>query len=378
MAKLLTKPKILAVVIVLLALFFVGLYGGPLGASFGGGFLKSPIAHVQLPAEALTSPLLTIPVIGKWAITNSMLATWVTLILLIAVAFFATRKMSMVPKGLQNAMEAIIEAFLNLVESIAGPEKARRFFPLVFTIFIFIVTANWLGILPGFGTIGRIETAHHVIEKGKEEGKDLSKVSLQQFNGGSVAVIPFGSTAVTAEEYEHDGAKDADKAGILVPFLRSMNTDLNTPLAIALVAMFMIQVWGMKANGFLGYASKFFNVSKLRKGNPMGLIDIYVGILEFISEIARLISFTFRLFGNIFAGEVLLAAMSFLIPLSSAIAIFFGLELFVGVIQAFIFAMLTLVFSVVATSAHGGEEHQQKPLAHAAEQHAARRVTQNH
>lgn len=352
MAKFLSKPKVLTVIIVLAVLFIAGLYGGPLGASFGGGFLKSPIAHVQLPAEPLTGHLIV-----DWAVTNSMIATWVTMLLLITLAFFATRKMAMVPKGLQNVMEAILEAFLNLVESIAGPEKAKKFFPLVFTIFIFIVTANWLGILPGFGTIGRIETADHIIEKENEEGGNLSEVNLQQFNGGSVAVIPFGSSGITAAEYEEHGTSDADRAGILVPFLRSMNTDLNTPLAIALVAMTMIQVWGMRASGFFGYASKFFNISRLRKRNPMGLIDIYVGILEFISEVARLISFTFRLFGNIFAGEVLLAAMSFLIPLSSAIAIFFGLELFVGIIQAFIFAMLTLVFSVVATSAHGGEEH---------------------
>ena len=123
---------------------------------------------------------------------------------------------------------------------------------------------------------------------------------------------------------------------------------MNTTLAIALIAMVTIHFWGFSALGF-GHLGKFINF----KEGPVGF---FVGILEAIGEVAKIISFTFRLFGNIFAGEVLLIAMAFLFPLIGLIP-FLGLELFVGAIQAFIFAMLTLVFAVMATTAHGGEHH---------------------
>jgi len=142
---------------------------------------------------------------------------------------------------------------------------------------------------------------------------------------------------------------DDKQAGVLVPFLRSANTDVNTTLAIALVAMFMVHFWGFTTLGFLGHIGKFLNV----RAGPIGL---FVGILEAISELARVISFTFRLFGNIFAGEILLVAMAFLIPLVGIIP-FLGLELFVGMIQAFIFSMLTLVFATMATLSHDQEAH---------------------
>ncbi len=357
MANLLSHPKILAAAIALGILFIVGLVGGVLGDAVGGGFLKSPLAHIQLSAERVTGPL-----IWGFAITNTMIATWATIVVLTVVAFLATRRMSMVPRGLQNLVEAVIEAFLSLVQSIAGPERGRRFFPLVITIFIFIVTANWLGVLPGFGTIGTIETAEHLIEEEREaaheEGREpnLDNIRLQRFSGGGVALIPFGSEGITAEEYEEHGVEKGRKAGILVPFLRSANSDLNTPLAIALIAMFMVELWGIRASGFFRYAGRFINLGRLLRGKPLGIIDVFVGGLESITEVARVVSFTFRLFGNIFAGEVLLIAMGFLIPLIG-MAPFLGLELFVGFIQAFIFAMLTLVFAVMATTPHESGEH---------------------
>ena len=135
----------------------------------------------------------------------------------------------------------------------------------------------------------------------------------------------------------------------MVPFLRAANTDVNMTLAIALVAMIMVHYWGFSILGAFGHAGKFIN---FREG-PVGF---FVGLLELISELAKVISFTFRLFGNIFAGEVLLMAMGFLLPLIGLIP-FMGLELFVGVIQAFIFAMLTLVFAAMASVSHGGDDH---------------------
>ena len=254
-------------------------------------------------------------------------------------------------------MEVLIEFFLKLAEGIAGPERGRRFFPLVMTIFIFIVAANWLGILPGFGTIGRIEAPEEVILHAEEdldvgEELDLDEIKLHVFDGdGSVAVMSFGSVddEITASEFVKQGVEEGKRVGVLVPFLRGANTEVNTTLAIALVAMFMVHFWGIRTLGFFGHVGKFITF----RGGPVGM---FVGILEGISEVARILSFTFRLFGNIFAGEVLLIAIAFLLPLIGIIP-FMGLELFVGIIQAFIFSMLTLVFAAMATVSHRAEEH---------------------
>ena len=143
---------------------------------------------------------------------------------------------------------------------------------------------------------------------------------------------------------------EGKKVGILVPFLRGASTDLNTPLAIALVAVITVQIWGFKALGFKGYGSKFI-VNPIKNGP----INSFVGILELLGEFTRAVSFTFRLFGNMFAGEILLIAMAFLFPLVGIIP-FMGMELFVGAIQAFIFAMLTLVFGVMAVASHGAHD----------------------
>ena len=351
MSRLLKNPKALTALIVAGVVFIVSLAGGALGNAFGFGFLGSPLAHIQLPAEPVTAG----PLFLDFRITNTMIATWFTILVLVAVSYFATRDLKEVPTGLQNFVEAVIEFLVGLTEGVAGREKGRRFLPLISTIFIFIVCANWLGILPGFGTIGRVETAEEIIHHAEEEGEGahLDEVKLHVFSGeGSFAVMPFGSVGdvITATEYKKDGGVGEGKqAGLLVPFLRSANTDVNTTLAIALVAMFIVHFWGMSALGFVGHIGKFINF----KG---GVIGLFVGVLEAISEVARIISFTFRLFGNIFAGEVLLIAMAFLLPLIGIIP-FLGLEMFVGLIQAFIFAMLTLVFATLATASHEAEEH---------------------
>ena len=350
MSTLLRSPKTLAVLVVAGVVFIVSLAGGALGNEFGGGFLASPIAHIQLPAESITSGSL----FADFQITNTMVTTWLAILFLVVISVLATRRLKDVPTGLQNVVEIVIEGFLNLAESVAGPGRARKFFPLIMTIFLFIVTANWMGILPGFGTIGRIEPAEEVVHHLEESGDevDLADVRLQLFDGdGSFAVVAFGSVddEITALEVEEHGVKEGQQAGLLVPFLRSANTDVNMTLAIALVAMTMIHFWGFSTLGFFGHMGKFVNF----KQGPIGL---FVGLLEAISEVARVISFTFRLFGNMFAGEVLLVAMAFLLPLIGIIP-FLGLELFVGVIQAFIFSMLTLVFATMATVSHGAEEH---------------------
>ncbi len=350
MSTLFRNPKTLTVVVVAGVVFIVSLAGGALGNEFGGGFLGSPIAHIQLPAESITSG----SIFADFEITNTMVTTWLAILVLLVISVLVTRSLKDVPTGLQNVVEIIMEGFLSLAESVAGPGRARKFFPLIMTIFLFIVTANWMGILPGFGTIGRIEPAEEVVRhlEESEDDFDLADVRLQVFEGdGSFGVVAFGSVddEITALEFEEHGVEEGQQAGILVPFLRSANTDVNMTLAIALVAMTMIHFWGFSTLGFFGHMGKFANF----KQGPIGL---FVGFLEAISEVARVISFTFRLFGNMFAGEVLLVAMAFLLPLIGIIP-FLGLELFVGLIQAFIFSMLTLVFATMATVSHGAEEH---------------------
>ena len=351
----LRSPKVLLILAAAVVIFVIALLGGALGEAFGFGFLGAPLAAIQIPAE----PVLADPIIGSFEVTNTMVATWITIVVLVIIALKVRSGLSDVPSRFQGLVEVILEFFLSLAESIAGRERARIFFPLVMSIFLFIFVANWLGILPGFGTIGRIETAeevaHHHCDDYKADAAKyedcLEHTQVQVFEGdGAFGFLAPGSIGsdVTVKEWE-EHPQPGKQAGILVPWFRSANTDLNTTLAIAIVAMVMIHFWAFRTLGVFGHVGKFINFKQ-------GPIGFFVGILELISEVARLISFTFRLFGNIFAGEVLLAAMIFLVPLIGIIP-FLGLELFVGLIQAFIFSMLTLVFAAAATVAHNGDHH---------------------
>ena len=355
MAKLFRSPKIITGLIALVCIFLVGIAGGALGNEFGGGFLGAPLAHIQLPAESISAD----PLVGSFNITNTMVATWATVIFLALISYISTRRIQEVPGRLQGLVETILEFFLNLAENVAGKEKARKFFPLTMTIFLFVVTANWMGILPLFGTVGWVEPAeqiiHHAEDKAKAEGVhlDLSSVHLQVFDKvGPLSVQPLGSVAsdiTNAKEMEVVGLANGQKAGLLVPYLRSANTDINMTLGIAIIAMVMVHWWGLRILGVPKHIGKFINFKE-------GVIGLFVGVLEAVSEVARIIAFTFRLFGNIFAGEVLLIAMAFLLPLIGLVP-FLGLELFVGLIQAFIFSMLTLVFAATATVSHGDGDH---------------------
>ncbi|MEA2098447.1 MAG: F0F1 ATP synthase subunit A [Patescibacteria group bacterium] len=249
--------------------------------------------HVSITPEIITN-ILGVP------ISNTLIASLIATVILITIAYFATRKMKEVPTGLQNLFETIIEALLNMVDSVTRDRKQTyQFFPLVATIFIFIILSNWLGLVPGFGSLGFYETV--------KEG----------MRGNEHAVF--------------------------IPLLRSANSDLNTTLAIAIVSVMATQIFGIMALGVLKYGKKFINFS-----SP---ITFFVGILELVSEVAKMVSFSFRLFGNVFAGEVLLVVMMTLAPFIAPLP-FFGLELFVGFVQALVFAMLTLVFLKMAVTAH--------------------------
>ncbi len=247
---------------------------------------------IEIAAETLTS-------VWGFSITNALFMSWLVVLLLILFSRRIAKVLTAVPSYLQNIVEMGIEALLGLMESILGSrEIAEKYLPIVATIFTSILISNWLGIFPGVGSIGFYRT----------EG--LEKV--------------------------------------FVPLLRSPASDLNFTLALATVTVFMVNIIGGIAIGFKAHASKFFSFK-----NP---ITFFVGILEFVGEIARIISFSFRLFGNVFAGEVLLAVTGFLVPYFVPVP-FLMLEIFVGFIQALVFAMLTIVFISIVITHHGEEAH---------------------
>jgi F-type H+-transporting ATPase subunit a len=296
--------------------------------------------HISIAAEKLGS-------LGGLPLTNSLLATWITMALLFVFAFFATRKLSLVPSKIQSVAELLVGGLHDMFAQVTG-HHIGKFFPLLASLFLFIITANWLGLLPGVGTIGfKHEVVTHeattsTTGETHEEAvvEDTHKEVVVDTHGEAVpaqteqAVV--STEAVPAEE-EH--------APVFTPLLRAATADLNMTIALGLITVVVIQYFGFSLLGF-HYSSRFFNFS-----NPL---MFFLGILEFISEISKVISFAFRLFGNIFAGEVLLAVMAFLMPFIVPLP-FLAMELFVGMIQALVFSMLAAVFLNVAVS--HGEEH---------------------
>jgi len=211
-----------------------------------------------------------------------------------------------------------MEYFYNLICEVFGSEeKGRKFFPLIMTIFLFVLIINWFGLLPGVGSIGFYKE-----EYAQTEHIEHKEVTDEETN-----------------EPEIQGHKE------FVPLFRGASADLNTTLALALISVIFTQIYSIQILGFKGFLKRFIKLK-----NP---IMFFVGILELIAEIAKIISFSFRLFGNIFAGEVLLTVMLFLLPFIVPLP-FLALEIFVGVIQAIIFSFLTLFFIKIATSE---EEH---------------------
>ncbi len=235
--------------------------------------------------------------IGALPLTNTFLVSISTTLILTIVAFVATFRIRAIPEGMQNFFELIIESAYQITEDIAQ-SRAKIFFPWVMTFFLFIITANWLGLLPGFGTVGFNETL-----KGK---------------------------------------------AIFTPLLRSVNSDLNMTLGLALISAVMTHFFAIKFLGFREYLGKFLSL------NP---VYLFVGLIEFVSEFTKVVSLSFRLFGNIFAGEVVLSTVStisrftaFLIPLP-----FYFLEIIVGFVQAAVFMMLTLTFMAMLSEKHAAE-----------------------
>lgn len=285
--------------------------------------------HIQAAAENLSSePLITLPVIGNLYLTNTLVATLFMDIVIIVIALVvrnAAKKDELAPKGLAGVFEMLIEMLYNMTESTAG-KWAKKVFPWFATVLIIVLFANLLKLIPGFETIGLL---HH-----SEEGYEIQALG--------------GNWSTVLNTHAENGGY------IVTPFLRGVSTDINFTLSLALIAVVMTQVIGFQAHGFR-YLGKFFNFSTIFKKPVFGLIDVFVGLLELISEFSKVLSFTFRLFGNMFAGMVLMALVSALLPvfMPAGIMLF---ELFIGVIQAYVFGMLTMVFMAQATQGHGAEE----------------------
>ncbi len=258
---------------------------GETGTEHGSGI------HISLAAEKLFS-------IGGFPVTNSILMSVLTFAVLVSLAGFFKRKIATLPGKIQGIFEMMLEALLSLMDSILGSrEKSEKYLPVIATIFFFVLVSNWLGLLPGVGSL-----------------------------------------------VWHEGGK-------IIPLLRPAAADMNFTLALGLIAIIGVNFFGFMALGFKAHASKFFTFK-----NP---INTFVGLLEFMSEFSKIISFSFRLFGNVFAGEVLLTIVAFLVPYVVPLPFLF-LEIFVGFIQAFVFAMLALVFVGIAITGHD-EDHAAEP-----------------
>lgn len=298
------------------------------------------LPHIQLPAEHVSAT----PLFGDFYLTNTMVATVLADVILILIAFSVSRAVrsgDLIPRGIPGAIEAILEVINNLTESTAG-KWAKRIFPFFATITLLVLVVNWMELIPGVDSIGRIEHSDH--------GFPVEEV----IPGSNIFTILSERDAGT-EAFE-DAAHHGGYA--LVPYVRVASTDLNFTVSLALISVLMTQVIGVMALGAT-YFTKFINVGGIFSRPVFGVIDFGVGLLELVSEFSKLLSFSFRLFGNIFAGTVLLFVIGTLIPVFFQ-SLFLGLEFFVGLIQAVVFGMLTMVFMAQATQGHGDhheEEH---------------------
>jgi F-type H+-transporting ATPase subunit a len=375
--------------IALLALVLAGFVTGAIGAAFFGTDSLLPEPGVHLPAQMILGDDAGKTLDGgtSFVLTNTILSSLITSGILIALFVIGTARLKVVPGRIQGLLESIIEGLLGFIESLMGVGKGRAILPLIATIFLFVSFNSWIALLPVYQSFGitRYETitldelnhfaagqevtkddlvhlveernaaahpgeeAHHVIERIEivNEGT-LTKpliVEAHRFNDGVEAAIVAAG-----------GEIDPTSPGINATFVRPAGTDLNMPLALALIVFVFVEVLGIRAHG-IGYFGEFFRFGNLFRGKILtGLIDVFVGLLEGISHLVRVVSFTFRLFGNMTAGEILLLVSSFLVSFVFSIP-FYGLELLVGLIQAVIFAGLTVVFAAMAVASHEEEEH---------------------
>ncbi len=300
-------PVLIIIIVIALAIIVTGFLSGGIGQKlldkFGleltlPSWLVPSSPEIHLPAPVLFH-VFGLPV------TNTMIAGWLTIIFLVVVSWLITRRIKLVPGRVQAVFEFALGWIYDFCSSVAGEKNGRKFFPVVCTIFLFVIFNAWLSLIPGFGSI--------------------------EFHGHEL--------------------------------LRGSNTDANTPLAIALVSFVFVAYYGIKTiklswfKQYFNFGPLFSSIGHIFKGklNFMdifsGIVGVFVGLLEFLSMIIRIVSFTFRLFGNMTAGEILIMVAAFLLPMAIGWAVY-GLELFIGFIQALVFSGLTLAFVTMAVAEH--------------------------
>jgi len=314
---------------VVLAAVILGLFLFTDFFGFGLG-IKVVMPAVVLPPEPLTAPIQT--PLGPFFISGTLVALLFADILIFALAYAinsAIKKGDLVLTGIVGAVEALLEMLHGMTEGTAG-KWTKAIFPWFATITLLVMVANWTELLPGVETFGVLEKSAH------------GEYAVQQVAGINTIVKP---------------AEEGQGEYLLIPFVRVVSTDLNFTVALALVVVFMIQVFGVRAQG-AAYFSKFWNTGTVFSKPIFGVIDFGVGLLEIVSEFSKVLSFAFRLFGNIFAGSVLLFVIGSLVPVFAQ-SIFYLLEFFVGAIQAFVFGLLAMTFMAQATQGHGGEHHEE-------------------
>ena len=291
-----------------------------------------PIApHVQLPAEPIFP--LTLPVVGEFVVTNTIIATLIADVVLFVLAFFVWRSIrrgNQILTGITGVVEALTDALFSLSESTAG-KWGKSIFVWMATIVFLVLIVNWTELIPGVDSIGLFEADH--IARPEE-------CTFDSFYIGSLEIVSVGG-------------EPACSAGV-IPFVRVASTDLNFTIALAIISVAATQMIGIRALG-VSYFTKFFNTKTLFTAPMFGVINLIVGFLEAILELVKILSFSFRLFGNIFAGSILLFIAGTLAPVfvQSGVLLF---EWFVGIIQAIVFGLLTLIFMSLATVSHSEEE----------------------
>ena len=356
------------------------------------------IPVIQLPGEVYPGgrQIFGLP------ITNTLMGSVVAWILIGLLMFYVSRARpkdgSEVPgTGFYNFFELLFEGLYNFIQGVAGGKYLNQIFKIFFTIFIIVLLSNWQSIIPGVDSIGFLEPHLDKVSGAPLKGYDVTssglfyalnpkcpwvsptdaaKLTADQVKArvanscvsgvGKAAEAPAATTteaSAAAGEGEHHAPGDPSVPWVVLPYVRPASTDLNMTVALALIAVVMIQVMGFQALG-PSYLTKFFNFRTLFT-SPLGGIDVAVGLLELVGEFAKILSFAFRLLGNVFAGSVLLFVMSFLLPFLPWP--FFILEFFVGALQAFVFGLLTAIFMNLATVSHNHEEeHHEEGVEHAA------------
>jgi len=385
------------------------------------------LPQITLKPEVLNPNFLGLGII----LTNSFTSMIVIDIIVLLMGWTVSRAVSgqlpsrFVPRGFTNFLEVLVEFWYNQARNVLG-EHTRRVLPMALTVFLFVLASNWIKLIPGVETVGLMACAEAdkpgypimgddnipgvflKVDGGSLKDRAGTKVTEEDLHacehahpnfappqmpgaavGGTTGgnkenTAPAGGTPPATKE----GAMAVDKLVSLpggngpgntpakeanpnlfniVPYFRPLATDLNMTLALAIIVFISVQVWGIRALGG-PYFYKFINIPAL--GNlakkPMGVMDFVVGLVDIVSELSRLISLSFRLLGNLFAGGILLAVMTFLVA-GVLPVVFYGLEVFVGAIQAYVFAILTVMYASQAVFAHhGDEEHEGDHEAHEA------------